>query len=106
MKLITFMYFCNFSLFFSFEKFLQPLFIFKIEASTMFAPSEIAIVFDLAYDASLGHPLSDVVVDLKGAHLYGSECKNIISYVLHLCLFESQVKANAYIDELNQAVQH
>jgi hypothetical protein len=55
----------------------------------MFAPLEIAIGFDLPYDAPLGPPLSDVVLDLKIAHMYASEYKNIISYLLHMCLFES-----------------
>jgi hypothetical protein len=41
--------------------------------------------------------------------MYVSECKNIKSYLLHLLhlrLFKSQVKADAAMDELNQAVQH
>jgi hypothetical protein len=49
------------------------LFISSIEATTIFAPVESAIGFDLAYDAPLGPSLSDVVVDLKSAHMYGGE---------------------------------
>jgi hypothetical protein len=82
------------------------LFISSIEAATIFASVQNAIRFDLAYDASLGPPLSDVVVDLKSAHMYAIECMNVSSYLLYLCLFESQVKTDASMDELNQPVQH
>jgi hypothetical protein len=41
--------------------------------------------------------------------MYVSKCKNIKSYLLHLLhlrLLKSQVKADAAMDERNQAVQH
>jgi hypothetical protein len=56
---------------------IQPLFISNIEAATIFASLESAIGFDLAYNAPLDPPLSDVVVDLKIAPMYANECKNI-----------------------------
>jgi SNF family Na+-dependent transporter len=71
----------------------------------MFAPLESVIIFDLAYDAPLGLPFSDVVENLKIAHMCASECKIIISYLLQMCLFEFHVKADACMDELNQVVQ-
>jgi hypothetical protein len=82
------------------------IFINNIEAATIFPPVQNAIGFHLEYDASLGPPVSDVVVDLKSGHMYASECKNIISYLLHLLLFKSQVKRNAAMDEMNQLVEH
>jgi hypothetical protein len=85
---------------------IQCLFISKIEVATIFAPLESAIGFDLAYHAPFGPPLSDMVVDLKSAHIYASGCKNISNYLLHLCLFESQVRTDVAMDELNQAFQH
>jgi hypothetical protein len=69
-----------------------------VTATTIFATLESAIGFDLAYDAPLGTPLFDVVVDLKSAHMYASECKNIVNYLLHLTA--------AAVDEFNQAFQH
>ena len=84
----------------------RRIFIRSIEAATIFAPVQNAIGFHLQYDAPLGPPVSDVVVELKSGHMYASECKNINSYLLHLLLFESHVKTDATTDELNQPVEH
>ena len=80
---------------------MHSLFIGNIEETTIFPLVESAIGFDLAYDAPLGPPLSDVFVDMKSAHMYASKRKNISRYLLHLGLFKCQVKTDVAMGELN-----
>ena len=62
---------------------IRRLFISSIEATTIFAPLQNAIGFHLDYEAPLGPPVSDVVVDLKSGHMYArSVMMNMFEVVL------------------------